>query len=194
MKRFDEIVDFMHKMEGGFNNIANDPGGMTIFGISRRSHPNCKFWVMIDHSLTELELSKNILSGSPCSIRITNMIKQDQSAMDQIQSIYCNDYWVKSRAYALPMPLDALLMDSVFNSGDRAKKWVQRWAGVPQDGIIGPQTMAAIKACQRNPAELLQMRWDFMKTLPTFKIFNLGWARRLIALAAFCKLNWKPQP
>ena len=37
---FDRAFDFLMKQEGGYSDLANDPGGRTNFGISQRAYPN----------------------------------------------------------------------------------------------------------------------------------------------------------
>jgi lysozyme family protein len=68
------------------------------------------------------------------------------------------------------------------NSGTgRAAKYLQRIAGVPDDGVIGPKSMEAILAC--DPAEtvdaICDMRLDFLQKLPTWGTFGKGWGRRV---------------
>ena len=60
---------------------------------------------------------------------------------------------------------------------------------VAQDGVIGPQTLARIDQVAARPdgiaelcVEFLAQRLAFMATLPTWRIFGLGWARRLCRL------------
>ena len=36
------------KWEGGYDNVAGDKGGETIFGIARAIHPNLKLWQYLD--------------------------------------------------------------------------------------------------------------------------------------------------
>ena len=58
---------------------------------------------------------------------------------------------------------------------------MQAAAGVPADGVLGPQTMAALG--RADPAalccEFQARRMDFMAGLPGWRSFGLGWARRL---------------
>ena len=39
-KEFEEAIKFTLKIEGGYSNDPNDPGGETNYGISKRSYPN----------------------------------------------------------------------------------------------------------------------------------------------------------
>ncbi len=40
MARFDHIIPFIFKWEGGYDNDPDDPGGETKYGIDKRSHPH----------------------------------------------------------------------------------------------------------------------------------------------------------
>jgi lysozyme family protein len=60
---------------------------------------------------------------------------------------------------------------------------------VPQDGVIGPQTLNALDNIAARGggisdicSEFLAQRLVFMTSLPTWKTFGLGWARRLCRL------------
>ena len=111
----------------------------------------------------------------------------------EAQAIYLRDYWAPSQCDRLPPPLAMLVFDAAVNNGvQRAREWLQAALGVPTDGVIGPQTLAALKTAtathdglQGTCAELLARRVDFMGGLKTWQSFGLGWSRRL------CALPWK---
>lgn len=99
-------------------------------------------------------------------------------------AIYRRDFWEKSEADTLPPPVGFQLLDGAVNSGiDQATRWLQRAAGVADDGDIGPVTLAAIKAT--DPADLVMTfnaeRLEFMTRLSTWSTFGRGWARRIAA-------------
>lgn len=105
--------------------------------------------------------------------------------LDDAKTIYRNDYWNRVQGDTLPPPLALVVFDSAVNNGvSRAVKWLQLVAGVPQDGIVGPATLAA---AARKPmiavmTEFMAERMLFQLTLPTVNAFGRGWARRLAAL------------
>jgi lysozyme family protein len=89
--------------------------------------------------------------------------------LDQAQAIYRRDYWDKLGAAALPPPLALLAFDAAVNNGlGRARQWLAL--------ARNQQTGAA--TC----AEFLAQRVAFMASLPTWRSFGLGWARRLCRL------------
>ena len=57
---------------------------------------------------------------------------------------------------------------------------------MPQDGVIGPGTLAAVEAQAGNGfrlcAEFQANRLIFMAGLATWRTFGAGWARRLCEL------------
>lgn len=86
------------------------------------------------------------------------------------------------RADALPAGLDLAVFDLAVNSGPgRAARLLQRALGLAEDGVIGPQTLAA--AASRDPAAtvraLTRERLSFLGRLPTWKTFGRGWRRRV---------------
>ena len=109
------------------------------------------------------------------------------------KAIYQRDYWAPSQCDGLPAALAMMVFDAAVNNGvQRAKEWLQAAVGVATDGVIGPQTLAALKTATATPAgvqgtcaEFLARRLDFMAALKTWQSFGLGWSRRL------CALPWK---
>ena len=104
-------------------------------------------------------------------------------------AIYRTDYFVPIQGDKLPAPLALLAFDAAVNNGvERSAKWLQAAAGAAQDGVIGPETLAAIAAVVATRggaavcAEMLAARMDFMARLPTWKLFGGGWSRRLAML------------
>ena len=83
-----------------------------------------------------------------------------------------------------------LVFDAAINSGtNRAAHWLQLVAQVPQDGVIGEQTVHAIDRTAARQggivdlcSEFLALRLVFMTSLPTWKTFGIGWSRRLCRL------------
>jgi lysozyme family protein len=118
--------------------------------------------------------------------------------LERAKALYLQDYWLKVGADKLPPPLALLAFDSAVNNGPgRASRFLQQAAGVAQDGIIGPATLAAVakKPLAEIIAEFQARRTLFMLTLPTVSTFGLGWSRRLfhVTLAALA-FEAKAQP
>jgi lysozyme family protein len=107
--------------------------------------------------------------------------------LEQAQDIYRRDYWDRVQCGKLPASLALLVFDAAVTNGvARAARWLQAAVKVPQDGTIGPATLAAIEAQTGNGfrlcAEFQATRLIFMAGLATWKTFGEGWARRLCLL------------
>ena len=143
--------------EGGYVNNSKDPGGMTNLGVTKR------VW--------------EAYTGGPVT-------ETDMRALTPIivSPLYKKSYWDKIRGDDLPSGLDEAAFDLAINSGvGRASKFLQRIAGVPEDGMVGYKTLTAI--AQHDPKdmvnELCDMRLEFLRALPTFATFGKGWERRV---------------
>jgi lysozyme family protein len=145
------------KHEGGFVNHPKDPGGMTNLGVTK------KVWEeFVGREVDEAEMR----ALTP----------------DVVKPLYKKNYWDKIKGDQLPSGVDYAAYDLAVNSGTgRAAKYLQRIAGVPDDGVIGPKSMEAILAC--DPIEtvdaICDMRLDFLQRLPTWGTFGKGWGRRV---------------
>lgn len=98
------------------------------------------------------------------------------------QGIYRNDFWNKIHGDDLPYGVAFELFDGAVNSGaGQAVRWMQRAAGVADDGLIGPVTLAAWNAA--DPVALAARynghRLQFYTDLRTWPTFGKGWARRV---------------
>jgi len=128
---FQSAVTLVLRHEGGYVNDPDDSGGETKYGISKRSYPE---------------------------MDIANLTRDDAI------EIYRQDFW---NPYPYPElgvsggnPLAIKTFDlSVTMGARRAHKLLQEGIkdcghAVIADGIIGPATLAAIRACDRD--ELLR--------------------------------------
>jgi len=166
---FDACFTIVVGEEGGYDNSPADPGNWT--GGARGS---------------------GVLKGTNWGISAAAYPTYNIQTLTkgQAQTIYFGDYWVPTSCPALPVPLALMVFDAAVNNGqERAREWLQAALGVAADGVIGPETLAALAAQTTTPAatqsvcaELLARRIDFMGGLKTWQQFGLGWARRLAAL------------
>ena len=159
---FDKCFALVIDDEGGFVDHPKDPGGMTNLGVTRRN------WeVYLNRNVTEIEMR----GLTP----------------DIVKPFYKAMYWDKIKGDQLPAGVDYAAYDFAVNSGTRrAAKYLQRIAGVADDGVIGPKSIEAIKACdpKQTVQALCDMRLDFLKRLPTFETFGKGWSRRVAEVRA----------
>ena len=155
--------------EGGFDATPADPGNWTGGAVGQGTLGGTKF---------------GISAAAYPTLDIRAL------ALADARAIYRRDYWDHVQGDALPPPLALLVFDAAVNNGvGRAARWLQTAVGVAADGEIGPATLAALAAAVARDgggaglcAEVLAQRMTFMAALPTWRVFGLGWARRLCAL------------
>jgi hypothetical protein len=154
---WDACFAMVLKHEGGYVNHPSDPGGMTNLGVTKRVWEE-----FVGHEVDEAAMR----ALTP----------------DMVKPLYKKNYWDKIKGDQLPAGIDYAAYDLAVNSGTgRAAKYLQRIAGVPDDGVIGPKSMEAIMAC--DPEEtvdaICEMRLEFLQKLPTWGTFGKGWGRRV---------------
>lgn len=153
---FDDAFDKLLGHEGGFVDHPSDPGGATRWGV------------------TERVARANGYTGQMRDFPVV-----------AARHIYRKDYWTPIRADELPEALRYAVFDAAVNSGNRqAIQWLQRAVGVPADGVIGAQTLAAARSQTAEAVlrRMLAQRLKFMASLPTWPAFGRGWARRVADL------------
>jgi lysozyme family protein len=169
MSGFDRIFDVVVGSEGGFTNNPADPGNWTSGQIGAGVCRGTKF---------------GISAAAYSDLDIASL------TLDEAKVLYRRDYWDRLGGDRLPAAIALLVFDAAINNGiGRAVRWLQQAASVAQDGVIGPRTLQAINRLVAQPggsaelcAELLAQRLTFMVSLPIWKSFGLGWARRLFRL------------
>ena len=102
--------------------------------------------------------------------------------IDSARAIYKRDYWDRAQADKYDGAIGFNLFDAAVNSGVVASaKMLQRAVGAVDDGVIGPRTVAAVKALPAAEvvARFNGERLEFMASLPVWPTFGRGWARRI---------------
>jgi len=143
--------------EGGFVNHKADPGGMTNLGVTRQA------WeTYVGHSVGEAD----IRALTP----------------DRVAPFYHKCYWDKAKCDGLPSGVDYVVFDIAVNSGVvRAIRILQQALGLIDDGIFGPNTLAAVdnKNAQDLIKKICDIRLTFLQHLPTWPTFGRGWSKRV---------------
>lgn len=153
MSTFDQAFTRLLGNEGAYSAVAADPGGETMWGITKRV------------------AQANGYQG--------DMRELSQSTA---REIYRRLYWDAIQADELPEEVRFDVFDAAVNSGcTQAIKWLQRAVGVYDDGLIGPLTLeaAALKPAASVLARFNGQRLEFMTGLSTWTTFGKGWARRI---------------
>jgi len=166
MDNFARCFAFTLGAEGGFSDNPADPGNWTGGAIGHGALHGTKY---------------GISAAAYPNLNIAQLTE------DQAEAIYKRDYWPLLRGDELAPPIAMVAFDAAVNAGPRrALMWLQMAVNKASDGVIGPATLAALQT--GDPLfiaqEALARRLDFSTRLPAWKIFSLGWSRRIIALAA----------
>lgn len=111
--------------------------------------------------------------------------------LDQAKAIYEKDYWNKVKCDEMPGPIALIVFDALVNTG-RGAVWLQHALGVRKDGVVGPQTLAALKRAVEKDGgsdlivEMLALRMVHNGDASTWEHHKLGWSRRVATLAFQC--------
>lgn len=168
MTLFDQAFAAVVGHEGGYDTTQADPGNWTGGAVGQ-----------------------GVLHGTAWGISAAAYPTLDIAtlSLSDAQSIYRRDYWDHVQGDMLSPPLALLVFDAAVNNGvGRAIRWLQISVAITVDGQIGPNTQAAVQSYVETHggaalcAEFQAQRMAFMASLPTWRTFGLGWARRLCQL------------
>lgn len=156
-KNFDYSLKSALQHEGGYVDHPRDPGGATNLGVTIKT---LSAW-----------------RGRPVS---KNEVKK--LTLEEAGQIYRRQYWDTVAGDDLPAGVDYAVFDFSVNSGpSRAARTLQAVVGVTADGIIGAQTLAAVR--RMSPVtvveKICERRMAFLRNLDTFSTFGNGWTRRV---------------
>ena len=150
---FDEAFDRLLGHEGAYADDPRDPGGETMWGITRRVA---------------------LANGYTGPMR--------EMTQAQAKAIYLAQYWNAAHIDSLPDELRFHVFDAAVNSGVRQSvRWVQRAVGAVDDGVVGPETLGALARMSGavTAARFTGHRLQFMTSLKTWPAFGRGWANRI---------------
>lgn len=158
--KFDRCLKEVFIHEGEYANHPADRGGPTKFGITQKTLSDWR--------------------GAPVTESDVRQLTRDEARL-----IYLSRYWNPVRGDELPPGVDLVLFDAAVHMGvGRAVRMAQKIVGASADGVVGRQTLAAIRGF---PAEELIRRFcedrlAFLRTLPNWETFKVGWQRRVQAV------------
>jgi len=101
--------------------------------------------------------------------------------LEQARGIYHTDWWEKLELNRFPKAVAFQIFDSAVNHGVRsAVKMVQKAVGVTADGVIGPETISAVRKIDPDDFVLrfIAERISFFVKVPAFSSFGRGWMAR----------------
>lgn len=168
MTSFDKAIEKILKHEGGFtaderdngNKLADGRKGSTNLGVTQQA------WeTYLGHPVTWNDMKA-----------LTPEI---------VKPFYKKIYWDRTYCDKLPTSLAYLMLDFSINAGTgRAVKLLQESLGCVADGVIGPNTMAAInKADEKTLIEKFSTeKLKFYRSLRDYPTFGKGWENRVEAV------------
>lgn len=157
---FDQAFERLIGHEGKFTNDRQDRGNWTT-GV----------------------IGKGILKGTKYGISAMTYPDLDirNLTLEQAKVIYKRDWWDKINADSLHSAIVFQVWDFAINAGmGTAKRKLQKAVGVAEDGIIGRETLKAIKAIELNDT-LLKFNAAKLKhytSLSTWPRYGKGWTIR----------------
>jgi len=172
MAGFYQAYPFVVRVEGGYVNDPDDPGGATNRGITQVRYDA---WRRANGKPAQ---DVRLLSGAEAEL------------------FYHHDVWVPAKCDALPWPVSLCHFDAAVNHGTMgAAKLLQRATGVADDGKIGPLTLAAVGTMPVPllVARLLFTRLDYYEAIAMgrkkSRKFLLAWLSRVNALRDRCRVD-----
>lgn len=142
---------------GQLHNVAGDTGGWTLWGIAYNANS---------------QIFKNFGDFR-------------DTTYEEAAAIAYTKYYRAISAFILPLEARLMYFDIAYNMGNmRAIKIMQKCAGVPQDGLIGPATrekmLFVTEECLYNERNSTYNR--LVKANVTLDKFIKGWLNRSIAI------------
>lgn len=170
-------------IEGIFSNDKNDPGGETIFGLTRVADPDWQGWKIVDQYKAKSGYPKNL----PYDVLIA-----------VASPYYKAKYWDYAKLDQFPIVIAAEVFDQSVNIGDGiAIRHLQRalnilnhngndYPDLIEDGNFGPNTFNAVLK-NKNPDAVAKYMNSFQgeyyaelaERNKKFEDFTNGWAQRL---------------
>lgn len=131
MKTVEQIATEIVAREGGYVNDPDDPGGATNYGVTIG---------------TMRRLGRDLNGDGRVDTADVRALTRPQAV-----AIYVEHYFRRPGVANLPAPVQASVFDMYVNAGANAVKLLQRLVTrmgfeARDDGVIGPRTVAAVKA------------------------------------------------
>ncbi len=160
-ENWNECLEFVIRAEGGLSKDPKDPGGLTDHGITQGVYD---------------EARRRLGEPTQSVARIT---------LEEVSEIYYTSYW-GSVGDQLPTGVDLSWFDFAVNAGlHQSNVTLQRAVMVKADGIIGPETLAAVK---RFPANIIVTKFATLRVIFYRDLdmprFTRGWINRTEACEA----------
>lgn len=150
---FDQAFDRLMGHEGGYVNHPSDPGGETNWGVTKRVAREYGY------------------AGD-----MRSLTREKAKEITKVM------YWDRAHCGEIDPALAFQVLDAAYNHGiGNATRMLQRAAGVVDDGVIGPVSLAKLKEMYLSDVLLLfnAERLEFYTKISTWPTFGKGWASRV---------------
>jgi len=191
LDKFKKIHSFINKFEGGYSNIAEDSGGMTIQGIARKFHPKWEGWEYID----------SLLDKGYSTAEINKETSNNVEFQDKVTDFYYSNYYKKYGYERFDFNLGLIITDGTVLFGfKRISKNLQKIINnnlpkeehIEVDGYVGTNSYKALDKVLSKVSEqeiayalLIERVDDILETVeykPSNIKFQKGWLNRVIKL------------
>lgn len=166
---FEQALSVILAHEGGLADDPHDPGGITNFGISIKFAGSVNLDIDGDGRTTGADI-RALTRGHAAEL-------------------YFDHFWRPLRCAEMPASVALIVFDGGVNQGRRTiARRVQRAAGAVDDGIIGRNTLRAVRAWEGRygslAGEIAARRARRYAQTRNFDRYGLGWMRRLMDMHA----------
>lgn len=166
-KTLEATLDTIMESEGGFQQWKKDSG----------NYVNGKL-IGTNRGITPIALA-NARGVDPKTITVEDMKNiTDREARD----IFIKEYYYKPKIDKLPMDIQDTVFDMQINAGNNAIKILQRMVGVKADGVLGEETIKAVKDAGITRNDYTDARIKYYKSVaannPDKREFLDGWLNR----------------
>jgi len=183
MPTIQELLDDVVVKEGGYNDIAEDAGGATNYGIS------LKYAQTVGDRDHDGQLDLDINHDGKVDKEDIKILPKDVA-----EKLYLRDFFVGPHIDKMPISVQPILFDCAINHGpSRGIEFVQEvvnlagFGPIKEDGVIGPTTIRMAMLCDREMGPffvnaVVDQRLAFydaiVKANPSQAKFINGWRNR----------------
>jgi lysozyme family protein len=162
------VERMINRYEGGYGWDRGDPGGPTKYGI------------------TCYDLAEHRGEHMDSMTRWAPLVRA--MSLHEADDIYRTKYAVQCDFNSLNAGCDCVVFDFGVNSGSsRSIRYAQEVVKVHIDGVLGPETQAAINAFDSHQFVngLCNARLSFLRGLRMWATFGRGWSARVFDLRKY---------
>jgi hypothetical protein len=156
---FERTFPTLMKLEGGFQNMPEDKGNFykgenvgTNLGISGAQY-------------------ERLFGEAPTEEKMRALTPE------KVKAVYKEKYWDANKVGEMPTDLQEMVFNMfVMTSPKNVVKAIQRASGAKEDGIMGPQTLKAMRGVSKE--EIWEEYHKYLKSLKSYSKFGKGWQNR----------------